>query len=152
MLWYGQNATAKTCVSIYLSLRQWTQRYARIRNATLYYVHGFPLQKVDIFKLKKKMFGPRNVHAKGHFHLRNAAFVYVTPLLSTYLYIFSCVAKRKNPFRAYSRQRRAFFLLRTFCCGHSAADISKSHTFKWARWRTRFWGQREVRRRKNVVC
>ena len=48
-------------------------------------------------------------------------------------------------FRAYSHQRRAFFLLRKFCCGgpihtkdarffccgNSAADISKSHTFRW---------------------
>ena len=35
----------------------------------------------------KIIFGPRNVHGKGHFHLRSAAFVYVAPLFSTYLYV-----------------------------------------------------------------
>ena len=29
----------------------------------------------------------RNVHGKCHFHLRSAAFVYVTSLFSTYLYV-----------------------------------------------------------------
>ena len=45
-------------------------------------------------------------------------------------------------FRAYSHQRRAFF---------SAADISKPHTFKWARWRTTFFRRRNSRCLQNLV-
>ena len=44
--------------------------------------------------------------------------------------------------RAYSHQRRVFFLLRIY-----QNPIHLNGT----RWRTRFWRQREVRRRKNVV-
>ena len=47
----------------------------------------FRYRKWNFFNFNKIIFGPRNVHGKGHFHLRIAAFVYVTPLYSTYLYV-----------------------------------------------------------------
>ena len=68
----------------YVNERSGTQAYV---NAAFYYAHGFPLQNVNFFKLFKNHFTPRNANGKGHFHLRNAAFVYVTPLFSTYWYV-----------------------------------------------------------------
>ena len=47
----------------------------------------FRYRKWKFLNLKKNIFGPRNVHGKGHFHLRSAACVYVTRLFSTYLYV-----------------------------------------------------------------
>ena len=47
----------------------------------------FRYRKWIFFNLKKDMFASRNFHGKGHFHLRSAALVYITPLFSTYLYV-----------------------------------------------------------------
>ena len=78
----------------YVNERRGTHAYVMTRSITFM---NFRCRKWKILNLKKNIFGPRNVHGKGHFHLRSAAFVYV---------------------RAYSHQRRSFFLLRQFCCGY----------------------------------
>ena len=47
----------------------------------------FRYRKWKFFNFLKIIFWPRNIHGKGHFHLRSAAFVYVTPLFATDLYV-----------------------------------------------------------------
>ena len=98
----------------------------------------------------KIIFGPRNVHGKGHFHLRSAAFVYITPLFPTYLYViihFLLCGKTYESVRAYSHQRRAFF---------SAAEIllriyKNPIHLNGARWRTTFFRRWTSRYLQNLV-
>ena len=47
-------------------------------------------------------FTPRNANEKGHFHLRNAAFVYVTPLFSTYWYVIIHFLLRDETYESVS--------------------------------------------------
>ena len=68
----------------YVNERRRTHAYVMPDSITFM---DFRYRKWNFFYFLQIIFGPRNVLGNGHFHLRSAAFVYVTPLFSTYLYV-----------------------------------------------------------------
>ena len=98
--------------------------------ATFNYRYGIMLDKtLDIYTILKKQ----------HFEFKKISpseqrSSHLSPALSmARYYILGTVHATLIPFklrlsniRGYSDQRPTFF-----CCGNSAADISKPHTFKW---------------------
>ena len=56
--------------------------YAYVLTRSITFMN-FRYRKWTFLSLKKKIFGPRNVHGKSHFHLRRAAFVYITVRVHT---------------------------------------------------------------------
>ena len=81
---YGHVQSTYPSTYHYVNERRGTHAYVMPRSITFM---DFRYRKWKFLNFLKIIFGPRNVHGKGHFHLRSAAFVYVTPLFSTYLIV-----------------------------------------------------------------